>query len=239
MAGLTNLTYLYLPGNSVSDISAVAGLTNLMDLHLGANSISDISAVAGLTNLQELYIGGNPVSDISAVAGLTNLQELHLGGASVSDVTPLENLTSLSRLWLSGNPIEDFAPLRRLKENNPSVSIDIDINAGQAPSLPVLPVLPAETALLSNYPNPFNPETWIPYQLATSADVTVTIYDVRGVMVRRLALGHRPAGFYRSRARAAHWDGRNQIGEKVATGLYFYTLTAGEFNATGKMLIQK
>ena len=98
---------------------------------------------------------------------------------------------------------------------------------------------PKETLLLPNYPNPFNPETWIPYQLAKSADVALTIYDVRGVMVRRLALGHRLAGFYRSRGRAAHWDGRNQIGEKVATGLYFYTLTAGDFTATGKMLIRK
>ena len=122
-----------------------------------------------------------------------------------------------------------------------SVQIDIDINAdlNNAPLAPPAPLIPDETALLSNYPNPFNPETWIPYQLATSADVTLTIYDVRGVMVRRLALGHRPAGFYRSRGRAAHWDGRNEIGEKVATGLYFYTLTTGEFTATGKMLIQK
>ena len=96
-----------------------------------------------------------------------------------------------------------------------------------------------ETALLSNYPNPFNPETWIPYQLAEAGNVTVTIYDMRGVVVRQLALGHKPMGNYRSRSRAVHWDGRNQFGEKVATGLYFYTLKAGDFTATRKMLIAK
>ena len=98
---------------------------------------------------------------------------------------------------------------------------------------------PKETLLLSNYPNPFNPETWIPYQLAKDAEVTVTIYDVRGVVVRELVLGHRPVGLYRSRARAAHWDGRNAFGEKVASGVYFYTFTAGDFTATRKMLIRK
>ena len=99
--------------------------------------------------------------------------------------------------------------------------------------------IPETTALLPNYPNPFNPETWIPYHLATDADVTLTIYDIRGVAVRQLVLGHQPAGVYESRGRAAYWDGKNQIGETVASGLYFYTLTAGDFNATRKLLIAK
>ena len=98
---------------------------------------------------------------------------------------------------------------------------------------------PKETALLANYPNPFNPETWIPYRLAKAANVTLTIYDVRGSVVRELVLGHQPVGVYVSRGRAAYWDGRNQLGEKVASGLYFYTLTAGDFNATRKLLIAK
>ena len=99
--------------------------------------------------------------------------------------------------------------------------------------------IPETSALLPNYPNPFNPETWIPYHLAKAAEVTLTIYDVRGSMVRELVLGHQPVGVYVSRGRAAYWDGRNQIGEKVASGLYFYTLTAGDFNATRKLLIAK
>ncbi len=100
-------------------------------------------------------------------------------------------------------------------------------------------LIPKETALLSNYPNPFNPETWIPYQLATPAEVTLTIYDMHGGVVRRLEMGHQAAGVYQSRSRAAYWDGRNQGGEFVASGLYFYTLRAGEFTATRKMLIRK
>ena len=100
-------------------------------------------------------------------------------------------------------------------------------------------LIPKETALLHNYPNPFNPETWIPYQLAESAEVALTIYDANGEMVQYLALGHQAAGMYLSRSRAAYWDGRNQLGESVASGLYFYTLTAGEFSATRRMLILK
>ena len=98
---------------------------------------------------------------------------------------------------------------------------------------------PKETALLPNYPNPFNPETWIPYQLAEPADVTVTIYAIDGTLVRSLVLGHQPIGIYQGKSRAAYWDGRNAAGEPVASGVYFYTLTAGEFAATRKMLIRK
>ena len=100
-------------------------------------------------------------------------------------------------------------------------------------------LIPKETALLRNYPNPFNPETWIPYQLAAPAEVALTIYDMDGQMVRRLAVGHQAAGMYQSRSRAIYWDGRNQFGESVASGLYFYTLTAGDFTATRRMVILK
>ena len=100
-------------------------------------------------------------------------------------------------------------------------------------------LIPEETALLANYPNPFNPETWIPYQLATSAEVTLTIYDMNGKLVRRLEVGHQAAGMYQSRSRTVYWDGRNQLGESVASGLYFYTLTADDFAATRRMMILK
>ena len=96
-----------------------------------------------------------------------------------------------------------------------------------------------ENALLANFPNPFNPETWIPYQLAKPTEVTITIYAVNGQVVRTLTLGHQPAGIYQNRSRAAHWDGKNEFGEKVASGVYFYRLTAGDFTATRKMLIRK
>ena len=118
-----------------------------------------------------------------------------------------------------------------------SVTINVTDDVNGAPPAQVIP--PMQTALLSNYPNPFNPETWIPYQLAKSTEVTLTIYNVRGVVVRELKLGHKAAGFYHNRARAAHWDGRNALGEKVASGVYFYTFTAGDFTATRRLLIRK
>ena len=100
-------------------------------------------------------------------------------------------------------------------------------------------LMPKETALLANYPNPFNPETWIPYQLAEPAEVTLRIYAISGALVRTLALGHQPAGIYQTRTRAAYWDGKNASGEPVASGVYFYTLTTNEFTSTRKMLIRK
>ena len=120
-----------------------------------------------------------------------------------------------------------------------SSSITVTINVVAPSSAPVAQQSPAKTVLLANYPNPFNPETWIPYQLSKSAKVSLTIYNVKGEMVRQLALGHKSAGNYLSRSRAIHWDGKNQSGEKVATGVYFYRFTAGDFSATRKMLIIK
>ena len=98
---------------------------------------------------------------------------------------------------------------------------------------------PERTDVLANYPNPFNPETWIPYQLAEPTEVTVHIYDATGALVRTLHLGHQAAGIYQEKSRAAYWDGKNALGESVASGLYFYTLTAGDFTATRKMLVKK
>ena len=99
--------------------------------------------------------------------------------------------------------------------------------------------LPTKTTLFANYPNPFNPETWIPYQLAYAADVTLTIYDTKGMVVRQPSLGYQQAGYYTDRAKAAYWDGRNSLGEPVGSGIYFYQLEAGDYSATRKMLILK
>ena len=86
---------------------------------------------------------------------------------------------------------------------------------------------PKETMLLPNYPNPFNPETWIPYRLAEDTNVTLTIYDTNGIMVRHLDLGHQSAGHYAERGKAAYWDGRNEDGEAVASGIYIYPAPGG------------
>lgn len=93
--------------------------------------------------------------------------------------------------------------------------------------------------MLQNFPNPFNPETWLPYQLATNADVSVQIYDVQWRRVRRLNLGVQAAGSYMSRGPAAYWDGKDQFGETVSSGIYFYTLEAETFQATRRMVILK
>ena len=106
---------------------------------------------------------------------------------------------------------------------------------------------PEETVLLPNYPNPFNPETWIPYQLANDADVTLTVYDTKGIPVRQFELGHQSAGFYTTRTKAAYWDGRNENGESVASGVYFYQLQvsssrsigAGDYTDLRRMVILK
>ena len=99
--------------------------------------------------------------------------------------------------------------------------------------------IPTETALLNNYPNPFNPETWIPYHLSEDADVKLTIYDINGEVVRDIDVGHQIAAKYDTRSKAIYWDGRNRFGEQVASGIYFYHLQAGDFSGTRKMVILK
>ena len=99
--------------------------------------------------------------------------------------------------------------------------------------------IPEKTILLANYPNPFNPETWIPYHLANPSDVTITIYNMNGTVVRQLDLGHQREGYYTSKPRAAYWDGRNAVGERVASGIYFYQLQADGSSPLRKMVILK
>ncbi len=108
----------------------------------------------------------------------------------------------------------------------------------QLPAL-VVQEMPKETELLANYPNPFNPETWIPYRLAEDADVKLTIYDSKGQVVRSLDVGHQVTGVYESRSKAVYFDGRNASGEPVSSGVYFYHLSAGDYSATRRLLILK
>lgn len=100
-------------------------------------------------------------------------------------------------------------------------------------------IVPEKTTLLPNYPNPFNPETWIPYDLAHDAEVYISIYNLKGELIRQLSLGFQTAGTYRTASRAAYWDGRNGVNEPVASGIYFYTLQVGQFRATRQMVILK
>ena len=138
-----------------------------------------------------------------------------------------------------GNVAAALSDARQMTVGDVRLGKGLAVLEGLLQLLAEMGAIPETTALLPNYPNPFNPETWLPYQLAKAADVTLTVYDMRGVAVRQLVLGHQPAGVYQSRGRAAYWDGKNDFGEPVASGVYFYTLTAGEFTATRKLLIRK
>ncbi|MBC8229885.1 PQQ-binding-like beta-propeller repeat protein [bacterium] len=120
-------------------------------------------------------------------------------------------------------------------------TIDAD-NIGKAylnVNLKLGEMIPSQTVLLQNYPNPFNPETWIPYQLQESAKVMIRVYNTTGGLVRTLNLGQKASGYYLGRTQAAYWDGKNNAGEKVASGIYFYQINAGDFSATRRMLVVK
>ncbi len=130
------------------------------------------------------------------------------------------------------------APTYIFRYNRRGDRLDLFRDVNAAPALSK--VVPKENSLFANYPNPFNPETWIPYELAEPAEVNIAIYTTDGTLVRTLRLGHQPAGMYQSKDRAAYWNGTNALGESVASGVYFYTLkVSGEFTATRKMLIRK
>jgi hypothetical protein len=100
-------------------------------------------------------------------------------------------------------------------------------------------VIPSTFALLQNYPNPFNPDTWLLFKLAQDSHVTIQIYNQKGQLVRSISLGNKPAGVYVTKNKASYWDGRDSLGEKVSSGVYFYFLQGGEFRATRKMVILK
>ena len=180
-----------------------------------ANLRTDVNR-DGVINIQDLILVarhfGESVDSTAAPAILVNDSE---------ELTP-----AIVQAWIKQAQVEDDGTLafRQGIENLQRLLTSL---------------LPEKTALLANYPNPFNPETWIPYHLAKSAEVTLTIYAMDGVVVRTLVLGHQAAGIYQNRSRAAYWDGRNSVGESVASGIYFYTLTAEDFTATRKMLILK
>ena len=155
---------------------------------------------------------------------------LKIGTAHVALTPPLHIGIYAGVAASTGNLTVAYAYFRRTVN-----TAELAAPAFNAPAV----VIPTETALFPNYPNPFNPETWIPYQLAAPSVVKITIYDTRGRVVRHLHFGHQPAGTYVGSGRAAYWDGRNAVGERVASGLYLYTLTAGDFSATQKLLIRK
>ena len=219
---------VYLPGPSlVLDTPRVAdinedGKVTILDLILVARDFGNNKLANPRTD-----VNGDGKVNISDLTLVAQSMDADAGNAGPSAVAMNGAISpAVIRAWILQAQIESngslvfqqgITNLRRLLET----------------------LIPKQTALLANYPNPFNPETWIPYQLAQASDVQVHIYAATGVLVRTLDLGHQAAGIYSDRSRAVYWDGENEIGEPVASGVYFYTLTAGDFTATRKMLIRK
>ncbi len=194
----------------------------------------------GIVNIQDLVIvaerfgeTGHNRADVNG-DGLVDIVDLVLvANAMGGNAAP--TLNSSGSDILSAADVKDWlVQAQQLDLTDPKFRQGIDVLKQ------ILNVLtPKVTLLLPNYPNPFNPETWIPYHLAKDAVVTLHIYAMNGTLVRTLEVGHQGAGMYQHRGRAAYWDGKNEFGEPVASGVYFYTLTAGDFSATRKMLIRK
>ena len=195
----------------------------------GVVSIDDLVLVAsnyGKTGQNTADVNGDGVVNVDDLLTVTGALD-NAAAAPVAQSQALEMFTAADvKLWLSHAQRLDLTDATSLRG---ILFLERLLAA----------LLPKETVLLANYPNPFNPETWIPYRLAEDAFVTLTIYDGSGQVIRTLDVGYQTAAFYETRSTAIYWDGRNGFGEGIASGVYFYHLSAGDYSATRKMLILK
>jgi hypothetical protein len=206
------------PTRIAGDVNA-DGAVNIADLVLVANSLGETGHIAADVNGDRVV----NIADLVLVAG-----KIGTGGSAPSVLPDVFNR-------FAAGDIQNW--LMHAKK----LSLTDEISKKGILLLEHLLTMstPKQTMLIANYPNPFNPETWIPYQLAESANVQIHVFSIDSKLVRTLLLGHQPAGIYVSKSRAAYWDGRNVMGEPVASGVYFYTLTADNFTASRRMLIRK
>ena len=248
VVGLTNLEVLRLAGNPIQDTTPLCGLQNqnpALDLNIeitctlltvredvNRDGVVDVQDIVYVT--QRYGQTGQNRADVNG-DGTVNIDDIVLVAAVVDSAPAAPSIRSQLPKDLTAATVNQWLIEAKLTGNKtPTYQRGILVLEQLLAAL-----TPKETALLANYPNPFNPETWIPYRLAEDADVTLTIYDTQGVVVRQLALGHRQAGYYTDRSRAAYWDGRNAVGEQVASGVYFYHLSAGDYSQMRKMVILK
>ena len=248
LESLTALSNLYVSQNPISDYAPLnklkAANSNLnLDVNLNNNIPTFTEGDSTTRTVAENTASGVNIGDaISATDADNHTLVYSLSGTDAESFSIVSNSGQLqTSAALDYETKTSYSVIVTVYDGNSggdtitvTINVTDDVNGA-----PAAQADPTKTALMPNYPNPFNPETWIPYQLAKPADVALTIYNVSGVVIRELALGHRAAGVYYSRNRAAHWDGRNKIGEKVATGLYFVKFKAGDYTATRKMLIRK
>ena len=260
LKNMTKLKVLDLRDNQISDFSPIVGLIdNLMEYYNSSQTLPTYEPEDanrdGVVNIKDLVLVASNFHDpdLTALArmniypdvnrdGVVNLIDLLLIAAEMGSIgiAPSLSKNSVETSNLTAENLAHWIRLaKQLDTHDPQMQKGITVLEQLLAALPLAEVLPKETALLANYPNPFNPETWIPYQLAEPAEVSISIHSSDGKLVQKLELGQLPAGVYHHKSRAAYWDGRNEFGETVASGIYFYTLTADDFTAIGKMFIQK
>ena len=264
LKGLINLTVLDLSDNHISDFSPLAGLIGNLGKYDPSNQTSDQTTPLiksedvnrdGIVDVSDLilvainyrnpdfadYASFDIYPDINS-DGIVDVSDLVAVAAEINPdaAAPTLNENPAESTNLSAKKLTQWIRLaKQLNIQEPHLQKGITVLKQLLATLISLEVQPTETRLLANYPNPFNPETWIPYQLAKPAKVNISIHSADGRLVRTLALGQLPAGVYHNKSRAVYWDGRNALDESVASGVYFYTLTAGDFMATRKMIIWK
>ena len=256
LAGLVNLEFLRLAGNPIMDTSPLFPLVTtykLVDVDI------EISQWAPWDVNQDGIVNEMDATLVTAAMGQTgetivnSLTDVNDDGViDRNDLLLVQEHLSADAAAPSKETIVALLGLDTLKSLS-RTSLETELNyliAEADGSLKyqraikflenfLLALRPNKTRLLANYPNPFNPETWLPYHLANASNVRITIYDTRGAVVRRLDLGHQREGYYTSRSRAAYWDGRNAVGERVASGIYFYELEADDISLLRKMVILK
>ena len=179
-------------------------------------------------------------TDVFRLEGIA--QSGMLVGAKLGVGQPWRGRVRLATLELEANGSEDAMPSLNSKISVAAahlISVDGQTIGVDVEPFFMDPLRPLQTEVFSNYPNPFNPETWIPFQLHKAARVRISIYDVLGREVRQFDLGYLSAGYYKTRERAVYWDGRNDVNERVASGTYFYRLETGDFVGTQRMVVLK